>query len=467
MDSDPGSGSLWAIIFIKLIIISVCAYLSAIFSGSEVAILSLNRIRLFELSESGDRRAKTLLKILETPSEIVSSLLVANTTVNVVMVVLWTNILMSIMFSEENIWRISSILPETIVLKSFDLIISTKALLLGVGGAFITALIIMMCEIFPKNLFHRNPETQALARAYFLNAIITLTKPPAKLIYGISKLVVRAFGISLSGSSAPITEDEIIDLIETGEETGVIKTGERDMIHSIFEFGDLKVKDIMIPRVDMVALSIKSSLKDALDMIVKSGHSRLPVYGESKDDVLGLLYAKDLLGKLGQKDFEKLSLEKLHRDVEYVTDEMLLSNLFNEMKRKKAHFAIVVDEYGGTAGIVTIEDVLEELVGEIEDEFDKSHKLHIYDGDKWIVKSKLNLHDLETLTDVALPENGADTVGGLIFQKLGRIPSEGEEIEIGKLTFRIRSVEKKRIKEIEVRKTEPENLEEPFEETYE
>jgi len=450
LDSDPGSGSLWAIIFIKLIIISVCAYLSAIFSGSEVAILSLNRMRLLELADGGDRRAKILLYILETPSEIVSALLVANTTVNVIIVVLWTNILLGI----------SRNLPDYTIFKPLNLIMSTKVLLVAIGGILVTIFIVVICEMFPKNYFHKNPESQALSRAGFLKALITISRPLVRLIYIMAKSIVRIFGISLSGTSSPITEEEIINLIETGEETGVIKTGERDMIHSIFEFGDLKVKDIMIPRVDMVALSIKSSLKDALDMIVKSGHSRLPVYGESKDDILGLLYAKDLLGKLGQKDFEKLPIEKLHRDVEYVTDEMLLSNLFNEMKRKKSHFAIVVDEYGGTAGIVTIEDVLEELVGEIEDEFDKSHKLHIYDGDKWIVKSKLNLHDLETLTDVALPENGADTVGGLIFQKLGRIPSEGEEIEIGKLTFRIRSVEKKRIKEIEVRKTEPEKPEE-------
>jgi CBS domain containing-hemolysin-like protein len=324
-----------------------------------------------------------------------------------------------------------------------------------------------MCEIFPKNLFHRNPESQALARAGFLKGIIIICRPLVWLIYKIAKFLVRLFGISLSGTSAPITQEEIIDLIETGEEEGIIKTEEREMIHSIFEFGDLKVRDVMIPRVDMVALSAKSSFKEALDKIVKTGHSRLPVYGETRDDIVGLLYAKDLLGKLGQKDFEKFSIEKLYREIEFVPEEMPVSNLFKDLKRKKTHFAIVVDEYGGTAGIVTIEDVLEELVGEIEDEFDKSHKMHRFDGDTLLVKSKLPLRDLEELTNVEIPANGADTIGGLIFQKLGRIPSEGEEIVIGNLSFKIRSIEKKRIKEIQVRKIEMDGEEEILPEVME
>ena len=443
---DPGSGSLGADIFFKLLVITISAYLSAIYSGSEVAILSLNRIRLLELSEQGDKRAKILLKILEKPGEIVSSLLVANTTVNVVMVVVWTSILLTITEHAN--------LPVRFIFKPLNLSISTHGLIITIGGLLLTGFIITVCENLPKNLFHRDAENQALSRAGFLKATIVVTKPLLWLVYNVSSLILRFFGITLKNAAAPVTEEEIIDLIETGKEEGLIQEQEREMIHSIFEFGDLKVKDVMIPRVDMHALNIKTPLSEALRMIVDTGHSRLPVYGKTRDDVLGLLYAKDVLSKLGQKDYEKITLEKLYRDIEFVPEEMLLSNLFNQMKLKKTHLAVVVDEYGGTAGIVTIEDVLEELVGEIEDEYDKNRLLSRGSGDTWVVDGKLNLHDLEDLTEVEIPSDAADTVGGLILHKLGRMPVEGDEISVGNLLFKVISVKSRRVKEIEVRKSQ-------------
>ena len=433
MDDDPGPGSIWVlIILIKFFIIVICGYLSAIFSGSEVAILSVNRMRLLELSEEGNRAAKILLNILERPAQVVSTLLVANTTVNVVMVVLWANIL--------------------IVLSTYY---SFDSWVLVAGGVLLTTFLILFCEILPKNLFHQNPEYHALKRAAFLRFTIVVSTPVVWLTYNMSKLLLRMVGITLSSSAAPITEEEIIDLIETGEEEGVIQEYEREMIHSIFEFGDLRVRDVMIPRVDMNALKHTSKMSDALKMVVETGNSRIPVYGKDRDDIVGLIYAKDLLGKLVDENVDELPLKDIVQDVEFVPEEMAVSKLFNGMKIKKNHFAIVVDEYGGTAGLVTIEDILEEIVGEIEDEFDLDDPVPQEEDGVWIVEGKLNLHDLSDLVEVDFPENGADTVGGLIYLELGRIPDEGNQIELSGLIFKIQKVENQRIAEIEIRRAKP------------
>ncbi len=444
MDDDPGPGSIWVLIILfKFFIIVICGYLSAIFSGSEVAILSVNRMRLLELKEEGNRAAKILLGILERPSQIVSTLLVANVTANVVMVVLWANIL--------------------IVLSGYY---SLGAWVLVAGGILLTTVLILFCEILPKNLFHQNPEYHALKRAGFLRFTIVISTPIVWLAYNLSKLLLRMVGITLSSSAAPITEEEIIDLIETGEEEGVIQEQEREMIHSIFEFGDLRVRDVMIPRVDMNALKHTANLSDALKMIVETGNSRIPVYGKDRDDIVGLIYAKDLLDRLGDKNVDEIPLKDLIQEVEFVPEEMALSKLFNDMKSKKNHFAIVADEYGGTAGLITIEDVLEEIVGDIEDEFDREEPLAREKEGVWIVEGKLNLHDLEDLVNVEFPENGADTVGGLIYLKLGRIPDEGNQIEMSGLLFKVLKVENQRITEIEIRKAKQipvakRNLKEP------
>jgi len=430
LDDDPGPGNLWVLIILfKFFIIVICGYLSAIFSGSEVAILSASRIRLLELKEEGNRAAKILLDILKRPSRIVSTLLVANVTANVVMVVLWANVLI--------------VLSDKYGFDSWFLV---------AGGIVLTTGLILFCEILPKNLFHQNPEYHALKRAGFLKFTIVVSTPVVWLAYNLSKLLLRMVGITLSSSAAPISEEEIIDLIETGEEEGVIQEHEREMIHSIFEFGDLRVRDVMIPRVDMNALKHTAKMSDALKMVVETGHSRIPVYGKDRDNIVGLIYAKDLLDRLSDENVNEMPLNDLIREVEFVPEEMALSKLFNDMKRKKNHFAIVADEYGGTAGLVTIEDVLEEIVGEIEDEFDQEEPLAREEKGVWIVEGKLNLHDLEDLVDVEFPENGADTVGGLIYMQLGRIPDEGNQIEMSGLIFKIHKVENQRITEIEIRK---------------
>jgi putative hemolysin len=463
LDDDPGSSSLWAVmlvsggmagntsdfsgewltVLLKLILISVCAYLSAIFSGSEVAILSVNRIRLLELREQNNFSAKILLEILKKPNQIVSTLLVGNTTVNVVMVVLWTSILLRV----NHVGQLNDIHLVTVG----GLGINAGSLVLLFGGLLLTLFIVLFCEVLPKNLFHKNPEYYALKYAGFLESIIKTLTPLVWFTFNISKNILKLFGVKISSASAPITEDEIIDLIETGEHEGLIQEQEKEMIHSIFEFGDLRVRDVMVPRVDMNALKDVTTMTDALKMIVETGHSRVPVYHGNRDNIIGLIYAKDLLEKLGAGDIEQFKLIDMVREVEFVPEEMLLSNLFGEMKRKKNHFAIVADEYGGTAGLVSIEDVLEEIVGEIEDEYDVEEPLYRKEQSAWIVDGKLNLHDLEDIIETEIPENGADTVGGLLYQHLGRIPNAGDTVNLNEVSFTVRTVDNQRISEVEIR----------------
>ncbi len=439
---------LWAIPLIKIVMIGICGYFSALFSGSEVAILSLNRIRLLELQENGDRSAATLLKILERPAQLISSLLVANTTVNVIMVVLWTNLLTTII----GLYNLRGVELFRINEAAF----TASAAVLFVGGALLTLLIILFCEILPKNLFHRSPEQRVLSRAGFLRATIMISAPLVWLTENISRALLWIVGIRLSGAAPPITEEELLTLVESGEEGGVIRKKEREMIHSILEFGDLRVRDVMVPRVDMQALRRDCSVTEAMKRFVETGFSRLPVYGKNRDDIVGILLAKDMLGSLDQQDLEQRSIEPLVQEVEYVPEEMSLSVLFKEMKQKKVHIAIIADEYGGCAGLVTIEDVLEEIVGGIRDEFDKEAPLFLERDGAWVVNGKLNLHDLERMLDIELLEYDADTVGGLIFDKLERIPNAGESVELPHLIFTVKRVINQRIVEVEIRKTSTE-----------
>ena len=256
--------------------------------------------------------------------------------------------------------------------------------------------------------------------------------------------------------SSGLTEDELMTLVDAGEEEGVVEQGERQMIYSVFQLGETLVREIMVPRIDMLALEVSTPLVDAVDAIVKSGHSRVPVFQETVDQTLGVVYAKDLL-RLWHQDQQDSSLHDLLRPAYFVPEAMRVDELLAEMQVRGVHMAIAVDEYGGVAGLVTLEDIVEEIVGEIRDEYDQAEEapyLALKDGDILFL-GKVTLDDFNEVMNSELSSDETDTIGGFIYNSLGKVPQVGESVEAGGLHLTVEQVNKRRIVKVRAHRTEP------------
>jgi putative hemolysin len=263
-------------------------------------------------------------------------------------------------------------------------------------------------------------------------------------------------------------EEEIRTIVDAGEEEGIIEEDEKEMIYSIFEFGDTLTREIMVPRIDVVAVEVDTPMLEALDVIIARGHSRIPVYADTIDDVVGVLYAKDLLGHL-RDGKTNVALSGLLRPAYFVPETKKVDDLLTDLQQRKVHMAIVVDEYGGTAGIVTIEDILEEIVGEIQDEYDTEESFYeVVSPDEIVFDARANLDDVDKLLNADLPHEGGDTLGGLIYAELGRVPAAQDELVIDGVKLTVLSVAARRIKKVKAtRLPKPAEAAAPTEESQE
>ena len=272
--------------------------------------------------------------------------------------------------------------------------------------------------------------------------------PIVRALTAASNWLASALGANESTNMSYVIEEEIRTIVDAGEEEGIIEQDEREMIYSIFEFGDTLAREIMVPRIDVVAVDVNTPMLDALNVIMEAGYSRIPVYSDTMDNIEGLLYAKDLLPYLrdGKTD---IALPDILRDAYFVPETKRVNELLEDLQQRKVHVAIVVDEYGGTAGLVTIEDILEEIVGEIQDEYDSEEEFVEYLVPGEIVfNARVNLDDAGKLLGVSLPTEGVDTLGGLIYNELGRVPTVQDEVTIGDVRLTVLSVAGRRIKKV-------------------
>jgi CBS domain containing-hemolysin-like protein len=322
---------------------------------------------------------------------------------------------------------------------------------------FGTFLFLMLYEFLPNAIAGGSPEELALRVSGLMTVLMRLFYPIARLMLWISDKLAKPFGGS--GDTPMVTEEEIMTMVDAGQEEGVIEDGEKEMIYSIFEFGDKVCREVMVPRIDIMALEIHTPIEQALAKIIGAGHSRIPVYEGDIDDIRGLLYAKDLLALWKQDEpIADANLEPFLRPAYFVPESKRAVELLQEIQRRKIHIAVVVDEYGGTAGIVTIEDLLEEIVGEIQDEydFDEEAPYEQVADNVYIVDGSMDLHDLNRLLDVALPaEMMTDTLGGYIFSQLSTVPQAGETFNDNGLEFEVLNVSGRRIKKVKVTVLEP------------
>jgi putative hemolysin len=326
------------------------------------------------------------------------------------------------------------------------------ALLVVVGG--LSALILVVGRLAPEGIAAAQPERWAVRFAGLLRVLAAVLWPPVRLLVWVGNRLAAPFGgVPLTGT-ALVTEEEIRTLVDAGEEEGVIEEEEKEMIYSIFELGETMAREVMVPRIDIVAVDVQTPPEEVVRVIAETGHSRIPVYEGTVDAILGLVYAKDLLLHL-QCDGSRRPLREMLRPAYFVPETKKVDDLLREMQQRRIHMAIVVDEYGGTAGLVTVEDILEEIVGEIQDEYDAEEPSFEQVGEgEYILDARMNLDDVNDLLGADLPTETADTLGGLIYDALGRVPVPGDQLEVGRWQIEVLTVSGRRIRKVRMTRKE-------------
>lgn len=410
------------------VVLALLLVLSAFFSGSETALLAANKLRLRQLHEDGNRRAGVVRRLLEEPGRVLTALLVGNNIVNVSATVLATALMVQL-------WG-----PQ-------------RGPLYALVG--MTLLLLIVGEITPKTFAAKYADRLAMWVGKPIAWLTAALSPIIRVLSLLSNVLMRPLGGRVDLASPLVTEEEIRLLVKVGEEEGVIQEDEREMIHSIFEFGDTVAREVMVPRIDLVCVADTDTVADALRLVREHGHSRLPVYHESIDQIVGVVHVKDLLGFM-QDGHEQTSVKEAARPAYFIPESKPLDGLFREMRRRKAHMAIVVDEYGGTAGMVTIEDLLEEIVGPILDEYDVEEKLlEVVNEHVTLVDGRVSLDEVNEQLALELPVGEVDTIGGFVYSLLGRVPGQGESVTYDGIELFVERLEGHRIARVRITRRVP------------
>ncbi|RLG57759.1 MAG: hemolysin, partial [Candidatus Hydrothermarchaeota archaeon] len=314
---------------------------------------------------------------------------------------------------------------------------------IGIATGVLTFVILVFGEITPKSISAENAERISLVVAKPIKFFIKFFSPLVYILTLITGPVTKRSG----KRRVMITEDEIRLLVEMGEKEGVIEKEEKEMIKGVFEVGDMVAKEVMIPRVDMVCIEVNESIDEALKLIRETGFSRIPVYEGNRDNIVGILYAKDIIRHLNKK----IKIKDIMRPPFFIPETKSLRELLREMQKLKLHMAIVVDEYGGTAGLVTLEDIIEEIVGEIMDEVDEEEELiRRIDENTWLVNARARIEEVNEILNLEIPEDEFETIGGFVFNKLGKIPKIGDYIEIDGVKITVEKMKDKRIRKVRI-----------------
>lgn len=317
------------------------------------------------------------------------------------------------------------------------------------GCALGVALLLLLLEFLFERGILKDPERWALRYAYLTGILDMLFRPVSASLFAIHGVPARA-----ERGMGSVTEDEIKTWVEVGEpDGGSLEKGEREMIYSIFQFGDTICREVMVPRIDLLAIDVNASVSEAIAAVMRSGHSRLPVFEEDIDNIIGILYAKDLL-KVLQDGGQQGTLRPFLRTAYFVPESKKLDDLLHEMQSRRVHMAIVVDEYGGTAGVVTLEDIMEEIVGEIRDEYDQGEEAPYQriTPDEFVFHGRVDLDDVNDLLHLELTKDLGDTLGGYIYGKLGRVPEEGQNLEMDDWQLTVEIVSGRRIRRVRARR---------------
>ena len=423
--------------------------LNAFFAAAEIAFISLNDAKIEKQAKEGDRKAKQIEKMIKTPSKFLATIQIGITLAGFLSSAFASDafaeklapILFQIMpFINLSIWKNVAIIIITIILSFFTLVFG---------------------ELVPKRFAMKNYEKISFATIGIIRAISVITAPFVKFLTWVTNAVSKLFGVG-ENEEETVTEEEIKMLIDQGEEKGTIQEEEKELINNVFEFNDITVSEIMRHRKDIFAVDLNISNEELLQELSQEEYrySRIPVYDETIDEIKGILYVKDVLKNVNKKSFK---VKNLIKDAYFVSQNRLINEVFKELQKNKKQIAIIVDEYGGTAGLITMEDILEELVGDIFDEYDKEEKEYEeIDTNTYLLSGSMTINDVNKLLNASIPEGDYDTLSGYLQDKLGRIPEEEElpTIDTETVTYKIVEYEDKRILKVKACKNNIEEVEE-------
>ena len=408
--------------WLQLAILIVSLFLCAFASAAETSLTSISRIKLKNLVEEGDKRAIEIEKLLSKPNELLSTILIVNSVAVIVASSMST--VLALRFSPTYGELIATILISLVVL--------------------------IFCEITPKTAAVQNPLRWARVFVRPVRITAWLLQPVVGALGAVTNSLVRLVGGQVKHRGPFVTEEELRLLVSVGEEEGVLEEEETEMIHSIFEFADTTVREVMIPRIDMVTLESDATVDEAVDLALQGGFSRIPVYEESIDNIIGVLYTKDMLKQL-REGRNGRPIRDLVRPAYFVPETKKLDDLLREIQQKHVHMVIIVDEYGSVAGLVTIEDLVEEIVGDIQDEYDREEKLYEkVNEDIYIFNAKINIDEFNEIMDMELADTDYETLGGFLYAQLDKIPNVGDTITFNDMTFTVLTTRGRRITQVRV-----------------
>ncbi len=410
---------------ISLLVIGVL--FEVLFSVSRSAFVNSRLSQLKSLEESGARRAALAASVLSEARRLILSLRIAQAFARLLLITL----------------ALLTFLP----VGDLDPGKSVGAL---VAIVVISGILIGLIEYISEAWASRDPEKNAIRTAYFVAVVVRIFGPLGWLLLRLARWIFNPSGDQLSPI---VTEEEIMTLVDAGEEEGVIEEEEKAMIYSIFQLDNTLAREVMVPRIDLLAFDGNTTLEDATETLLRTGHSRAPVYDESIDHIVGLVYIKDLLAAWREGDL-KQKVADLLREAYFVPEAKKVDDLLAEMQAKRVHMAIVVDEYGGTAGLVTIEDIVEEIVGEIRDEYDFAEEIayELVQEGVYLFSGGIDLDDVNQITDSQVPKDMSETLGGFIYSQLGKVPAPGETVDAGGLHFIVEEVSGRRIRKVRAEK---------------
>ena len=411
---------------LMLVAVFVLISAAAILAMAETALTRINRIKAMTMAEEKRRGSAALVRLVEHPERFLNPVLLLVLLCHLVAATL-IGIVAERLFGPVGV---------------------------AVATAFEVVVVFVFAESLPKTWAVQHPERASLLTAPIVSAIVSF--PPIRLLarglIGLTNMIIPGKGLK---EGPYVSEQEILAMADAAVEEDVIEREERQLIHSIIEFGDTVVREVMIPRPDMVAIEARATVNDAMEVVMAAGYSRIPVYEQGIDDINGLLYAKDLMRAVRDKRGE-VQVRELSRKANFVPETKRVAELLPEMQKQKSHMAIVVDEYGGTAGLVTLEDLIEELVGEIVDEYDvEEPPIEPLPGGDVRVNARMPIDELNELLEAEFPEGDYDTVGGLVYFLLGHVPAEGETVDYDGRRLRAERVQGRRIGRVRISKLEP------------
>ena len=438
----PADGDTSAVsIILKIALLFVLILVNAFFAMSEIAMISLNDTKIEKLAEEGDKKAKQILKLTQNSSNFLSTIQIGVTLAGFL-----TSASAADSFAPLITQAVHPLIPaipesviDTVALILITIIISYFSLVFG--------------ELAPKKIGMQKSEKVAYKVVGILLFVMKVTKPFVKILSMSTNGIVRLFGIDPLADEEEVTEEEILMMVDVGEEKGVIENAQAEMINNIFEFDDIDAGDIMTHRVDMTAVEADEPVSEVIKVAVADGYSRIPVFDDDPDNIIGVVYIKDLLEYVGKELPEKKTIREIMRDAYFIPETKKCGQLFTEMSEKRVQMAIVVDEYGGTAGLLTLEDIVESIVGNIHDEYDTEEaEISKINDNTFTVEGTTDLDEIDELVGATLPEGDYDTVAGFIISQLGFLPKDGDmdTVEYENLKFTILSVEDKRIAKVRI-----------------